>query len=158
PLPPRPRDSHKGSYGHVLVIGGERGTGGAVRLAGEAALRAGAGLTSVATRAEHVPALLAARPELMVHAVASPDGLESALQRADVLLLGPGLGQGEWGRGLWACCMRATMPLVLDADGLNLLAAAPRGLAGRDVVLTPHPGEAARLLDCETATVQADRF
>ncbi len=158
PLPPRPRDSHKGSYGHVLVIGGERGTGGAVRLAGEAALRAGAGLTSVATRAEHVPALLAARPELMVHAVASPDDLESALQRADVLLLGPGLGQGEWGRGLWACCMRATMPLVLDADGLNLLAAAPRGLAGRDVVLTPHPGEAARLLDCETAAVQADRF
>lgn len=157
-LPPRTRDSHKGRYGHVLVVGGEHGTGGAVRLAGEAALRMGAGLVSVATRAAHVPALLAARPELMAHAVTNSRELEPLLERASVIALGPGLGQGDWSRALWTAALCRDTPLMLDADGLNLLAASPRDFRGRDVVLTPHPGEAARLLGSDIAAVQADRF
>lgn len=158
PLPARERDSHKGRYGHVLVVGGESGTGGAVRLAGEAALRGGAGLVSVATRAAHVPALLAARPELMPHAVTSGDDLAPLLERASVVALGPGLGRSDWSDALWRAVMDDAKALLVDADGLNLLAASPRDFSGRDVVLTPHPGEAARLLGCDIAGVQLDRF
>ncbi len=158
PLPPRPRDGHKGRYGHVLVVGGDEGMGGAARLAAEAALRAGAGLVSVATRERHVAGLLAARPELMPRGVAGAVDLAPLLERASVVALGPGLGQAAWGRDLWQAVMGASLPLVLDADGLNLLAATPREFQDRPVVLTPHPGEAARLLACDTAAVQADRF
>ena len=155
-LNPRRRSAHKGHFGHVLVVGGDHGFGGAARLAGEAAARTGAGLVSVATRKRHVAALLVARPELMVHA-AKPKVIESLLERAGVLVLGPGLGTGKWGRRLFEKAMAASRPLVLDADGLNLLA----GLSGvrrADWVLTPHPGEAARLLGSCVAEVQADRF
>lgn len=156
-LPPRPRDSHKGRYGHVLAIGGDLGAGGAVRMCGEAAARVGAGLVSIATREANVGAILAARPELMPHGVHVPRNLETLLARATVLALGPGLGQDDWGHGLWFAALDAGTPAVLDADGLNLLAAHPRALP-ETVVLTPHPGEAARLLDMTTAGVQADRF
>ncbi len=158
-LPPRDRNSHKGRFGHVLVVGGEHGMGGAVRLAGEAALRVGAGLVSVATRGRHVLPILAARPELMVHATDTAADLASALAKASVVALGPGLGQQSWGRDLWhAIVPRNALPLVLDADGLNLLAASPCDFTGRAVVLTPHPGEAARLLGVDTVKIQADRF
>ena len=156
-LPPRDRAAHKGAFGHVLVIGGDHGLGGAARLAGEAALRAGAGLVSVATRAAHVGALLAARPELMVHAVETADALASPLARAGVLGLGPGLGQGGWGESLFAAALAGDRPVVVDADALNLLACAPRTLA-MPAVLTPHPGEASRLLGITTAAVQVDRY
>ncbi|HEX7341819.1 MAG TPA: NAD(P)H-hydrate dehydratase [Rhodanobacteraceae bacterium] len=157
-LPPRERVGHKGLYGHVLAVGGDHGMGGAIRLAAEAALHTGAGLVSVATRSEHVTALLAARPEVMTRAVSSATDLAALLERASVLVLGPGLGRGDWGRALWHAGMASRVPLVLDADGLNLLAASPRVFGDRPVVLTPHPGEAARLLECTTASVQADRF
>ena len=156
-LPKRPRDSHKGKYGHVLAIGGDHGAGGSIRLAAEAALRVGAGLVSVATREAHVVALLSACPELMPQGVHVPRNLGSLLERATVLALGPGLGREEWGRGLWQAALDADKPTVLDADGLNLLSENPRALPER-IVLTPHPGEAARLLQCTIAQVQADRF
>ena len=156
-LPPRARYANKGNYGHLLVIGGEHGMAGAVRLAGESALRAGAGLVSVATRAGHVSALNAARPELMAHGVDGPQALEPLLERASVLALGPGLGQAAWGHALWLTALDAGKPLVLDADGLNLLAREPRRF-GAPTVLTPHPGEAARLLGVATASVEQDRF
>jgi NAD(P)H-hydrate epimerase len=156
-LPPRSRDSNKGSYGHVLAIGGDLGAGGAVRMCGEAAARVGAGLVGVATREANVGAILAARPELMPHGVHVPRNLDPLLARASVLAVGPGLGQDEWGRGLWQAALDAGKPLVLDADGLNLLAATPRELPST-CVLTPHPGEAARLLGVATAEIQADRF
>ncbi|SEJ37008.1 NAD(P)H-hydrate dehydratase [Frateuria terrea] len=158
-LPPRPRDAHKGRNGHVLAIGGEHGTAGAIRLCGEAALRGGAGLVSVATRHEHLPALNAARPELMAHAVDGPQALEPLLARATVLAVGPGLGQGAWGHALWLTALESPLPLVLDADGLNLLATETRRFDdARQVVLTPHPGEAARLLGCSVDDVERDRF
>jgi NAD(P)H-hydrate epimerase len=156
-LPPRPRESNKGTNGHVLAIGGDHGTGGAVRMAAEAALRTGAGLVSVATREENVLAMNAARPELMAHGVNGPQALQPMLEKASVLALGPGLGQAAWGHALWTTALDADLPTVLDADGLNLLHAEERGLP-RTVVLTPHPGEAGRLLGIDTRAVQADRF
>ncbi|URL59283.1 NAD(P)H-hydrate dehydratase [Luteibacter flocculans] len=156
-LPPRALDSHKGSNGHVLAIGGDHGTGGAIRMAAEAALRTGAGLVSVATRDQNVLAMNAARPELMPHGVDGPQTLQPMLDKASVLALGPGLGQAAWGHALWTTALDADKPTVLDADGLNLLHSEPRALPTK-TVLTPHPGEAARLLGMSTADVQADRF
>jgi NAD(P)H-hydrate epimerase len=156
-LPKRARDSHKGRYGHVLAIGGDHGAGGSIRLTAEAALRIGAGLVSVATREAHVVAVLAACPELMPQGVHVARNLGPLLERATVLATGPGLGREEWGRSLWQAALDAGKPTVLDADGLNLLAEHPRALPAQ-IVMTPHPGEAARLLQCSTAQVQADRF
>jgi ADP-dependent NAD(P)H-hydrate dehydratase / NAD(P)H-hydrate epimerase len=155
-LLPRRRNTHKGESGHVLCIGGDEGGGGAIALCAEAALRAGAGLVSVATRPAHVAALLARRPEAMVRAIESTDDLAPLLARARMIAVGPGLGQGEWGRALFLQAVRSGKPLVLDADALNLLAISPPPLG--DAILTPHPGEAARLLGCATADVQRDRF
>lgn len=157
-LPVRPQNSHKGHFGHVLVLGGEHGYGGAARLAGEAALRSGAGLVSMATRQDHVSGLLAARPELMAHGVDEDGVSDLLLKRASVLVAGPGLGRGAWGQRLFEQALDSGLPLVLDADGLNLLAETPQSFAQRPVVLTPHPGEAARLLDCDVAAIQSDRF
>lgn len=156
-LPPRRSNVHKLSFGHVLAIGGEHGFGGAVRLCGEAAMRCGAGLVSVATRAMHVAGVTALRPELIAHAVEDAVALDPLLARASVIALGPGLGVGEWGRALAGRAIASAKPLVIDADALNLLAQTPRALP-RTSVLTPHPGEAARLLGCDTRAVQGDRY
>lgn len=155
-LPRRSRDAHKGDHGHVLVVGGDHGTAGAARMAAEAALRCGAGLVSVATRAANAAALTAARPELMCRAVEGAAELEPLLARADVVAVGPGLGTGEWGRGLLERVLAADRPLVVDADALNLLADTPR--RRDDWVLTPHPGEAGRLLGSAVGAVQTERF
>lgn len=156
-LPKRKRDSHKGDNGHVLCIGGDDGSGGAIMLCADAALRSGAGLVSVATRAGNVAAILARRPEAMTHAFNDLSGFEALAARADVIAIGPGLGQGAWGKACLDKALGAGKPLLLDADALNLLAAEPHALPA-DTILTPHPGEAARLLACDTAQVQADRF
>jgi NAD(P)H-hydrate epimerase len=155
-LPRRARDAHKGDFGHVLCAGGDRGFGGAILLCAQAALRCGAGLVSVATRAEHVPASIASRPEVMAHAVESPADFAPLLQRASVIAIGPGLGQSDWGRALFAAALDADRPLILDADALNLLVKSPQEL--RRAVLTPHPGEAARLLGVSSAQIQSDRL
>ncbi len=155
-LPRRLLDSNKGDFGHVLCVGGDHGTAGAIALTSEAALRCGAGLASVATRAEHVPILLGRRPELMARGVSDAPELEAMIARASVLAVGPGLGQGEWGRSLLAAALASGKPLVLDADALNLIAQAPRVLP--DAVITPHPGEAGRLLSLGVRAVQANRF
>ena len=155
-LPPRTRTAHKGQLGHLLVIGGDRGFAGAALLAAESALRAGAGLVSLATRGEHVTAALARRPELMCTAIASANQLYPLVEAADVLVVGPGLGQAAWGRSLLSAVANARQAQVWDADALNLLAAGQVSLPA-GAVLTPHPGEAARLLGCTAAQVQADR-
>lgn len=155
-LAPRAADAHKGDFGHVLVVGGAPGMGGAARLAAEAAARCGAGLVSVATHAAHAAMLNAARPELMVHAVTGRSQLAAMLARASVVAIGPGLGQEAWSRQLFEQVLDSGLPLVVDADALNLLARDP--LKRNDWVLTPHPGEAARLLATSSASVQQDRF
>ncbi len=159
----REQDAHKGSYGHVMVIGGDYGFAGAALMAAEAAARLGAGLTSVATRPEHVSAMVSRRPELMVHGVISGQELAPLLARPSVLVLGPGLGQGPWSEQLVQQALIAQLPMVIDADALSMLAAgrvfADKSKSKNDNwVLTPHPGEAARLLGCTVAEVQADRF
>jgi len=156
-LPPRPADSHKNSFGHVLVLGGDLGYGGAVRLAAESALRSGAGLVTVATRGEHVAPILAARPELMVRVVQTASDLRPLLKRADVFLAGPGLGLAPWGQALLQAGVEANLPTVMDADALTLLADGACLLPER-LIITPHPGEAARLLECTGAQVQSDRL
>ncbi|MTW21017.1 NAD(P)H-hydrate dehydratase [Allochromatium palmeri] len=155
-LPPRSRIAHKGDCGHVLVVGGAPGMSGAARLAGEAALRAGAGLVTVATHPRHAEWLNLDRPELMVSGVESAGDLDALIERADVVAIGPGLGRTDWGRGLWARMRALSRPLVVDADALNLLAETPG--CGPDWVLTPHPGEAARLLGVTTAEIESDRL
>ncbi|MEQ6889843.1 NAD(P)H-hydrate dehydratase [Halomonas sp. CS7] len=156
-LPPRPRDAHKGDYGHALVLGGAPGFGGAALLAAEACARLGAGKVSLATAPEHVTASLVRRPEVMVHGVRGAGDLEALPERADVLVVGPGLGQGSWGQGMLQAALAASRPLVVDADGLNLLASRFAGHQRDDWILTPHPGEAARLLGCSAGEVEADR-
>ena len=159
-FPQRERDAHKGRFGHVLVIGGDKGYGGAVAMAAEAALRVGAGLVSVATRPEHVPALLARRPELMVKGVASGQELEAHLEGPTLIVIGPGLGRSPWSEQMLQKAIGTGLPMVVDADALNILS---EGRVGENAdasnwVLTPHPGEAARLLGCSNADIQADRL
>ncbi len=155
-LAPRPRTAHKGHHGHVLVVGGEHGMMGAALLAAEAALRSGAGLVSVASRAAHAPLFSVARPELMAHGIERGSELTPLLARANVVAIGPGLGQAQWGRALLGYLLDTPHALVVDADALNLLAAEPA--RREDWIITPHPGEAARLLGIGTAAVQQDRY
>ncbi len=155
-LPPRPRQSHKGRHGHVLVVGGDHGFLGAAVLAGSAAVRTGAGLVTVVTRPQHAACLALHRPELMTAAATFFGDLASLLARASVVAVGPGLGQSDWAVELFAGLLESRLPLVADADALNLLAREPQR---RDNwVLTPHPGEAARLLGTSSEEVQSDRF
>jgi hydroxyethylthiazole kinase-like uncharacterized protein yjeF len=155
-LPPRPRAAHKGDFGHALVVGGDHGFTGAARLAAEAAARVGAGLVSVATRSAHAGIMNLTRPELMCHGVERTDDLKSLMQRATVLAIGPGLGQSEWAQALFEAAYQSPLPLVVDADALNLLARAPR--KRENWILTPHPGEAARLLQTSSSEIQRDRY
>jgi NAD(P)H-hydrate epimerase len=156
-LPSRERDAHKGDMGHVLIVGGAPGFGGAALLAAEACARLGAGRISLATAPEHVTASLVRCPEVMVHGVRSPAQIETLMQQADVLVIGPGLGQGSWGQAMLQQALGYQGPLVLDADGLNLLAERFAEVQRDDWILTPHPGEAARLLDVSVSEVEADR-
>ena len=155
-LPDRPLTAHKGQFGHVLLIGGDRGFGGSITLSAQAALRCGAGLVSLATRPEHVPAALTRLPEVMTLGVSSANQLMGVLAQASVLVVGPGLGLAPWGRSLLSAAAQAKMPQVWDADALNLLSNTDLALF-EGSVLTPHPGEAARLLGISTQQVQADR-
>jgi len=155
-IKPRQHNSYKGQFGHVLVVGGNHGMAGAVRLSAEAALRAGAGLVSVLTRPEHINPVLAGRPELMVHGTNEliPQHL---LQQADVIIIGPGLGQDNWANRLLGQVLESSKPKVIDADALTLLAQV-EDARDHNWVLTPHPGEAARLLGEVAEVIQKGRF
>lgn len=154
-LPPRRRSAHKGEHGRVLIIGGFA-MAGAARLAGEAALRTGAGLVTIATRAKSAAAIVAGQPELICHALRSTAGLEPLLRVADAVAIGPGLGLDRRAQKFFDAVVEADKPLVVDADALTLLSRHPRPRA--DWILTPHPGEAARLLGTDIAAVQRNRL
>ena len=159
---PRPRDAHKGLFGEVLVIGGGAGMPGAAALAARAALRVGAGRVRVACAPDSAAAIASHTPEVMVSALPGAAGLQELLAGCSIVLLGPGLGTTPWARGVWLqtlqYCREHSRPLVLDADALNLLAEDTAALAGCDAVLTPHPGEAARLAGSTSSAVQDDRL
>jgi ADP-dependent NAD(P)H-hydrate dehydratase len=170
-LPRRRPEGHKGDYGRVLVVAGGRGMAGAAALVGAAALRSGAGLVRVACPAEVQPTVAGLEPSYMtyplendshghVRFLANRPVLERLLDGADVLVMGPGMGQSEEARNLVRWVVEtARVPTVLDADALNLLAGQTEvlGHLRRPVVLTPHPGEFARLTDRPVAEIQADR-
>ena len=172
---PRVPESHKGDYGRVLIVAGSRGKTGAAHLAAVGALRSGAGLVTVATPASCQAVVATMGPEYMTEAIGEvagspgesagidPDDVERVLEMArDVIAVGPGLGQASATRRfITALVDRATMPLVIDADGLNAFSENPDRLAGRegrDVIITPHPGEMARLVGMSTDEVQASRL
>jgi NAD(P)H-hydrate epimerase len=159
-LAARDRAAHKGQFGHVLVAGGDKGKAGAAAMAAQAATRTGAGLVSCATRPEHVAALVARCPEVMTQGVISGQEIEPLLETPSVLVIGPGLGQGAWGEQLLQKVWAQNKPMVVDADALNILASARvvQQPHRDNWILTPHPGEAARLLDCTVTEVEQDRF
>lgn len=159
----RPRYSHKGSHGCVLVVGGNHGMAGAVLLAGEAALRCGAGMVSIACRPQHVAAVVAHRPELMCHGLAEDlkqltQQLKALIASVDCIVVGPGLGKDQWAQQILSVVREAHLPTIIDADALNLLAGDHDGTSRENWVITPHPGEASRLLKCSTLNIQNDRF
>ena len=156
-LPIRRRSAYKNQLGHVLVIGGDEGMGGAALLASEAALRTGVGLVSVVTRSSHVSSFIARRPELMVRGLDGTDlsFLDDVFDRVDAITIGPGLGRGGWGLAVLQKALKSDTPMVLDADALNIVArekwAIPPGS-----ILTPHTGEAARLLESAQISINVN--
>ena len=155
-LQPRPRDMNKGRAGHVLIVGGDEGHSGAVLMAAMAALRVGAGLVTIATHPAHAAVLNLTCPEIMCRGVRFVSALRPLLQLATVVIVGPGLGQSGWAQRLLTTVFSSSLPLIVDADGLNLLAKDVQ--TRRNWILTPHPGEAARLLSTTVGAVQADRL
>lgn len=164
-LPSRQLDGYKNKYGHVLLIGGNQGMAGAIRLAGEACLRAGAGLVSVLTHHSHVSSVIAGRYEMMVHGYRAINQCsdetdtkkaQDLIEKADVIVIGPGLGQDDWANELLALLEKVDKPIVMDADALTLLARTPRSF--NQLVITPHPAEAARLLQKLTNEIELNRF
>jgi ADP-dependent NAD(P)H-hydrate dehydratase / NAD(P)H-hydrate epimerase len=171
-LPPRPLDSHKGTFGHLLVLAGAVGKSGAALLCGRAALRAGSGLATVAAPAPALGAFVGSTPELMTEPLPDEEGgwtfskagiprLLELFDGKDAAVFGPGVGTKPMARALTRWLVASSpVPLLLDADGLNCLAGGMEWLADKrgEIVLTPHPGEMARLLSCSTGDVQADRI
>lgn len=159
-LPAREGDAHKGRFGHLLVVGGDKGFGGAAILAAEAACYSGAGLVGLATQAEHISAALVRRPEVMAVGVPSGQELEPYLERPNAFVVGPGLGRSPWSEQMLQQVIQANKPSVFDADALNILAQGRLRLPVeyQQHVLTPHPGEAARLLGCNVSDIEADRL
>ena len=148
--------AYKHQRGHVVIAGGDLSMGGAVLLAGEAALRAGAGMVTIITRPEHRPAILARRPELMVMDAEDDAAVKSVLGRATCVVLGPGLDRHPWGHHLYQTVIGVTQaPVLLDADGFHHWLEGDRVF--RPAIATPHIAEAARLLATTSAAVQQDR-
>ena len=156
---PRDRDAHKGRHGHLLVIGGDYGMGGAAIMAAEAGLFCGVGLVTMVSRPEHAMACMVRRPEIMVRGVDSNAKLKPLLKGKTAIVVGPGLGCNEWGLGLLKQALSSDLPVLLDADALNMVAEAPELFKPREhCVITPHPGETGRLLGQTVADVSSDRF
>jgi hydroxyethylthiazole kinase-like uncharacterized protein yjeF len=171
-LPKRTTNSHKGTHGHALLVGGDEGMAGAVLMAADAAERSGAGKVTVLTRQEHVTAIIARSPNLMSRGLAADLAnveamLDELMPQIDSVAIGMGMGRGEWGQALW----KALLPYLLDAESVPAVvldADALYHLRDTDPLIyrrnnshwhcTPHSGEAARLLDFTIEEVEADRF
>lgn len=158
----RNSESHKGDFGHVLVVAGNIGFGGAALLSSKAAIKIGAGLVSLATRSEHLKAALSFAPEVMTKPVDSGQSLENYLDFPTVICLGPGLGRDYWSEQMIYKSLENShknkTPILIDADGLNLLPEFSKKLPlPKKIVLTPHLGEAARLLNTSVEKVKKNK-
>lgn len=163
-LKPRPKTAHKGLFGHVFIIGGDYGMPGAVQLASHAAATMGAGLVTVITRPEHVSIVVGRRPEILCYGLKTSETslLKSLLSKASFIVLGPGLGQSTWSKFLFDTTLTHIRahhtPCLIDADGLNLLGKKKSIWRGDNTcIFTPHPGEAARLLQVTNTHIQKNR-
>ena len=155
-------NSNKGDYGHVLVIAGNLGFGGAALLSSKAVLASGAGLATLATRKDHLSAALAYCPEVMTKNVESISDLENHLSNKTVICIGPGLGRNYWADQMLYkttnFAAKENLPILIDADGLNILSENRLKIKlPKKLILTPHPGEAARLLKTKVSTIQKNR-
>ncbi len=160
-LKKRVPDSHKGDYGNIIIAGGDNGMLGAALLAGRAALRCGSGRVTVLSTERHLDMPALHCPELMSQCIENETGFARLCEHSDVVVVGPGMGLSDWSKQIFDCLIELQKPMVIDADGLVLLADAfgKRDAGKHDHwVLTPHPGEAATLLGCSTADVQKDRI
>jgi NAD(P)H-hydrate epimerase len=155
---PRNRTANKGNFGHVLIIGGNYGMPGAPRMAAQGAARVGAGMVTIATINEHATLLNIAQPELMCRGITNAADLTPLLEKASVIAIGPGLAQTAWSTAMLQTVLKTTLPLIIDADALNLLVSLTNPITRNNWILTPHPGEAARLLNTDTKTIQQNRF
>lgn len=155
-LAPRPLNCNKSNFGHVLVVGGDSGMPGAVRLGAMAALRVGAGMVTIATRPEYAFQGASDLFEVMIKGITTDTELLPLIKKATVCVVGPGLGLDEWGKQLFKQVLASQLPMVIDASALRLLAMEPQH--DDNWILTPHPGEAAALLDCSIGKVQSNRF
>lgn len=159
-IPRRLNAIHKGELGHVLVIGGDFGMPGSVRMAGEAALRCGAGLVSIATRPEHIAAITSSRPELMCYGIHNENDLAPLLERATIVIIGPGLTDNAWSEALVDYTFKAVstldIPIVIDAGALIFVPKQHHSFPR--AIFTPHPGEMARLLGTDVSSVNKDRL
>ncbi len=152
-------DANKGDFGHVLAIGGDYNMGGAIIMTAEAAYRTGAGRVTVLTRAENLTALISRLPSSMSISadIVSKKKWDEIFTGKTVAVIGPGLGKSEWARELFAVVMHRNLPRLIDADALNLLSESKEKFDLENAVLTPHPGEAARLLDVSVEEIQKNR-
>ncbi len=155
-LKPRLKNSHKGHFGRVLIIGSGLGMPGASYLTAKAALRVGAGTVTIATRREYAQQMLPSLPEAMIYGIEEIAQLTPLLSQATVCVIGPGLGEDDWAEALFNKAIAAQLPMVIDASALKILAKNPQH--DDNWILTPHPGEAAALLDCSTTELQNNRF
>jgi len=161
----RPCESHKGNYGHVLIIGGNYGFAGAACLASTAALRMGAGLVSLITRSQHINSVISQQAEIMAHGIDDIDThavqIKHLIEQASHIVIGPGLGQDDWANHLLALVLKSNKPTLFDADALNLIAMLKHDTKVKlpaNSIITPHPGEAARLLSCSNQDIQDKRL
>lgn len=154
-LPMRHVDAHKQDFGHVLILGGSIGMSGAARMAAEAALRAGAGMVTVATHPDHAAYINIGRPEIMAYGIENPTKqLPLLLKKASVLVIGPGLSDDAWSQQLTHAIASSTLPKVIDAGALDRI----NDFDLTHTVCTPHPGEAARILQVTPQKIQQDRL
>lgn len=157
-MPGRRRTSHKGDFGHLLLIGGDYGFGGAILMSAQAAGRVGVGRLTILTRDSHVAPILTQFPEAMIRSIEQAEDpmLDDILKSVDAVVIGPGLGTGDWGQHLMLRLIEADCPILVDADGLNNLVG--KNLNRSNWVVTPHPGEASRLLGTSVKNVEANRY
>ncbi|MDF2691197.1 MAG: hypothetical protein K0S29_1052 [Gammaproteobacteria bacterium] len=154
-LPPRAPDSHKGNFGHVAILAGDRGMPGAANLCMQGSARIGAGLVSLFTHPDHAAFVNLFCPEVMCYGVNQFEQIEAVLNRASVLVLGPGLINSDWSQSMLNMLLSSRLPMVIDAGAFILIQ--QRKLYRTNWILTPHPGEAARLLNISIEEVQANR-
>jgi NAD(P)H-hydrate epimerase len=152
----RPKHTYKQEQGHALIIGGDVGMNGAVFLAALGAARMGSGLVTLGTRSAHASLITLKHPEILTAPIEEKRDLLPYIEKASVIVIGMGLGQKKWGKVLWQQVLSTDLPLIVDADALNLLAASPTKRA--NWILTPHPGEAATLLNCQAKHIEERRF